>query len=198
MRTVNLSETSVEDKAMVKRIGQQAGVNLHNCYQCGKCSAGCPMAEAMDISPQQVMRLLQIGRLEEVLQAESPWVCAQCNTCSSRCPQNIDTAAVMREVRRASHDTGHHKLHDSNTFETLFIKGIASKGRSNEQYLAAKYNMQSGHFIQDVFNAPKMFTKNMIGVQAQSSENPEVIKDLVARCSAQSPYQTPKEGADQQ
>ena len=182
MRTVNLSETTSEEKARIEQIGAKAGVNLRDCYQCGKCSAGCPMAEAMDVPPQQIMRLLQLGKLDQVLDAESPWVCAQCMTCSARCPQNIDTAAVMREVRRASHDAGKHKMHDGNVFETLFMKGIASKGRSNEQYLAAQYNAFSGHFIQDVFNAPKMFTKKMIGVAPQSSENPEAIAKLIKRC----------------
>lgn len=189
MKTVCLSDTSKEEKDFVKKICTQAHVNLHNCYQCGKCSAGCPMAEAMDIPPQQIMRLLQMGKVNQVLEAESPWICAQCNTCSERCPQKVDTAAVMREVRRASHETGHHKLHDSNVFETLFINGIKSKGKSNEQYLAAKYNMASGHFMQDAFNAPKMFQKNMIGMQMQQSENPEVVAALVKKCQEEKPYE---------
>ena len=153
------------------------------------------MASAMDIPPQQIMRLLQLARMDEVLNAESPWICAQCNTCSSRCPQNIDTAAVMRAVRRASHNAGKHAFHDSNVFETLFIKGIASKGRSNEQFLAAQYNMKSGHFIQDAFNAPKMFTKKMIGFEAQSNENPKAIAEIIKRCEELN--QTKEEGADQ-
>lgn len=188
MRTVNLTETTSEERNFVQEIAQNAGVNLRDCYQCGKCSAGCPMAEAMDLPPQQIMRLLQMGKVDQVLQAESPWICAQCNTCSARCPQKVDTAAVMREVRRASHEKGHHKLHDSNVFETLFIKGIKAKGKSNEQYLAAQYNITSGHFIQDAFNAPKMFQKNMIGVSIQQSENPAAIKAIIEKCQEQKPY----------
>lgn len=189
MRTVNLTETTGEERNFVNEIAQNAGVNLRDCYQCGKCSAGCPMAEAMDLPPQQIMRLLQMGKVDQVLKAESPWICAQCNTCSARCPQKVDTAAVMREVRRASHATGHHKLHDSNVFETLFIKGIKSKGKSNEQYLAAQYNLASGHFMQDAFAAPKMYQKNMIGISIQQSQNPEAIKTIVEKCQQQNPYE---------
>ena len=177
MRTVNLTETTRQEKTFVEQISKQAKVNLHDCYQCGKCSAGCPMAEAMDLPPQQIMRLLQMGKVQQVLEAESPWICAQCNTCSSRC-------------RRASHETGHHKLHDSNVFETLFIKGIKSKGKSNEQYLAAQYNVASGHFIQDALNAPKMFQKNMIGISMQQSENPAAIASIVEKCQQETTYKS--------
>lgn len=183
MRTVTLTETSEEDKACVNRISQHACVDIHDCYQCGKCSAGCPMADAMDVPPQQIMRLLQLGLVDQVLDAKSPWICAQCMTCSSRCPRKIDTAAIMREVRRESHEAGRHARSESNVFESLFIKGIRSKGRSNEQYLAAQFNMTSGHFIQDALKAPKMFSKNMIGLQTQQSENPEAIARLIDACT---------------
>ena len=96
----------------------------------------------------------------------------------------------MREVRRASHETGHHKLHDSNVFETLFIKGIKCKGKSNEQYLAAQYNVASGHFIQDALNAPKMFQKNMIGISMQQSENPAAIASIVEKCQQETTYKS--------
>lgn len=188
MKAVNLTDSTLEEKALSEKIGKNAGVDLRKCYQCGKCSAGCPMAEAMDLPPQQIMRLLQMNKVEQVLEAESPWICVQCNTCSSRCPQNVNPAGVMREVRRASHETGHHKLHDSNTFESLFIKGIQTNGRSNEQFLAAQYNMRSGHFLQDAFNAPKMFKKNMIGIDIQQNENPEAIAKIVENCKKESTY----------
>lgn len=197
MRTVNLSETTDKERAGIKQIEQNAQVNLNDCYQCGKCSAGCPMAEAMDVPPQQVMGLLQLGKLEEVFEATSPFICAQCNTCSSRCPQNIDTAAVMREVRRASYQTGHHRRHDGSIFENLFIGGLRSNGRSNEQYLAASYNVMSGHFTQDLFNAPKMMARKMIGIAPQSNTNSKAIAEIIKRCEEQHPYTDGMEGADQ-
>lgn len=198
MKTVRLSETTDEQRDCVAQIEENAHVNLNDCYQCGKCSAGCPMAEAMDIPPQQIMRLLQLGRIDQVIEADSPWVCAQCNTCSARCPQNIDTAAVMREVRRASREMGTHKMHDGNIFESLFLKGLKAKGRSNEQYLAAQYNMLSGHFVQDMLNAPKMFTKNMIGASMHGSENPKAIAEIIERCEENVTYEKPEKGADLQ
>ena len=85
-----------KDVALLEEISD---VNLAACYQCGNCSAGCPCADAMDIPPQRVMRLCQFGQIDEVLKANSVWVCAACITCSARCPRGIDIAAVMEGLR---------------------------------------------------------------------------------------------------
>ena len=76
-----------------------SGVNLSACYQCGNCSAGCPCIEAMEIPPQKVMRMCQLGQIDELLKANTMWVCAACITCSARCPRSIDIAAVMEGLR---------------------------------------------------------------------------------------------------
>ena len=60
----------------VKKIEELSGQNLMSCYQCGKCSAGCPMVSAMDILPNQAIRLVQLGLQEDVLKSETIWLCA--------------------------------------------------------------------------------------------------------------------------
>lgn len=82
----------------VKEIETISGQNLLACNQCGKCSAGCPVAFSMDIIPNQVIRMAQLG-LEEVLQAQTIWTCAACLTCVSRCPKGIDLPRVMEALR---------------------------------------------------------------------------------------------------
>ena len=181
--STNLSDTSPQAFADARAIAQRAGVNLRDCYQCGKCSAGCPEAESMDAPPQQIIRMLQLGFVDKALSARSPWLCLQCQTCTERCPQNIDVAALMLATRRASHAAGKNVVPESDKFERLFINGVRSHGRSNEQYLAAKYNLASGHLFQDVANAPTMLAKGMIGIAPHSSKNPDAVKRLVDRCA---------------
>lgn len=74
--------------------------NLGSCYQCGNCSAGCPAADAMDILPNQVIRLLQLGQIEEIKKINTMFICASCITCTVRCPRSIDVAKVMEAVRQ--------------------------------------------------------------------------------------------------
>jgi heterodisulfide reductase subunit C len=82
----------------VKEIVTISGQNLLACNQCGKCSAGCPLAFSMDVLPNQVLRFAQLG-LEEVLQTQTIWTCASCLTCVSRCPKGIDLPRVMEALR---------------------------------------------------------------------------------------------------
>ena len=65
------------------------------CYQCRKCSCGCPLTFAMDLLPHQVIQLALLGQEEKVLASSTIWVCSSCETCTTRCPNGIDIAGVM-------------------------------------------------------------------------------------------------------
>jgi len=90
----------------VRKIEQRSGQDLMACYQCGKCSAGCPVAGSMDILPNQIIRLVQLGQEDEALGAESIWYCAACLTCAGRCPKGVDLAQVMEALREMAMDKG--------------------------------------------------------------------------------------------
>jgi heterodisulfide reductase subunit C len=83
---------------LLSKVEELSGENLYACYQCGKCSAGCPMANEMDLLPNQVI-LLVIRGDEGVVDAKTPWVCAQCYQCGVRCPKNVDITKIMEALR---------------------------------------------------------------------------------------------------
>ncbi|MBU1474665.1 MAG: 4Fe-4S dicluster domain-containing protein, partial [Acidobacteria bacterium] len=70
------------------------------CYQCGKCSAGCPAVSNMDILPNQIIRYAQLGFKDELLESKSIWACASCMTCNVRCPKGINIAEVIEVLRQ--------------------------------------------------------------------------------------------------
>ena len=75
-----------------------SGETLLACNQCGKCSAGCPIASSMDILPNQVIRLAQLG-IQDVLDSQMIWACAACMNCVAHCPKGIDLPRVMEALR---------------------------------------------------------------------------------------------------
>ena len=82
----------------VREVGAMSGENLFACNQCGKCSAGCPVAFHLDLLPNQVIRLVQLG-IEDVLQSQAIWACAACLTCVARCPKGVDLPRIMEALR---------------------------------------------------------------------------------------------------
>lgn len=86
------------DADLMKRIVEMSGQNVLACNLCGKCTAGCPISDAMDIKPHQVVRLVQV-KPEALLNSKAIWLCACCLTCASRCPKAIDIAKIMEAYR---------------------------------------------------------------------------------------------------
>jgi heterodisulfide reductase subunit B len=80
---------------LAREIQERSGENVFLCYQCKKCTAGCPVAAYFDLTPHQVLRACQFGQEEMVLNARTISICAACETCSTRCPQGIDIARIM-------------------------------------------------------------------------------------------------------
>ncbi len=84
---------------VVREIEALSGQRVADCYQCGCCSAGCPIGTAMEPPPSKAIRLLQLGRVDEVLQSEGIWLCASCLVCGTRCPRGVDYARIAEACR---------------------------------------------------------------------------------------------------
>ena len=96
---INISQRKIKDP-FVTKVQELSGQNLLACYQCGKCSAGCPAISQMDILPNQIIRYAQLGFKDELLQSKSIWICASCFTCNARCPKGINIAEVVEAIRQ--------------------------------------------------------------------------------------------------
>jgi heterodisulfide reductase subunit C len=96
---IKISKKTIGDK-FLKKVEELSGQSLLACYQCGKCSAGCPAVSQMDILPNQIIRFAQLGLKDELFQSKAIWICASCMTCNTRCPKGINIAEVIEAIRQ--------------------------------------------------------------------------------------------------
>lgn len=98
----------------VRHIERISGEVMMRCYQCGNCSGGCPVSFAMEIPPSQIMRFMQLGKVDEVMKANSMWLCVGCLQCYSRCPQSVSVANVLEATRQLvlRKGTDHDRVED--------------------------------------------------------------------------------------
>jgi heterodisulfide reductase subunit C len=178
---VRLSQTTQTGKAFINRIEEEAGTSINLCYQCGKCTAGCPGAFAMDYPPRQVIRLLQLGLTEKAINAESIWICASCETCSARCPRGVDIASLMDAMRREALRQG--KIGDKKvaSFNKAFLSSVKNFGRSYEAGLLLQYNLTTGQLLKDMDLGLPMMTRGKVGVLPERIKGREEIKKIFKR-----------------
>jgi heterodisulfide reductase subunit C len=129
---------------------RESGINVRDCYQCQKCSAGCPVAFAMDYKPNQIMQMVSLGMKERVLSSKTIWVCASCYTCSTRCPNDINIAGVMDWLRQSALREGVTPAEkDIPLFHAALLDSIRSHGRVHELSMMGRYKMKTGKFFDD-------------------------------------------------
>ena len=134
-----------KDSDLRRTIIESVGDEILSCYQCLKCSAGCPASFAMDMLPHQVIRAVLFGRKDRVLASRTLWVCASCETCTTRCPNGIDIAGVMDRLRQIRIESGKAAaLPRVPLLHEVFLEGLRKRGRLHELSLMRIYSMKSG------------------------------------------------------
>jgi heterodisulfide reductase subunit C len=166
------------DVDFVRKVEALSGTSVRRCFQCGKCSAGCPMATFMEHPPNRVVRLLQLGQWQRILAGRSIWYCASCETCSTRCPNKVHLASIMDALRKLSWDAeGASKESYVQLANKLFLQNIRSYGRQYEMRLAAVFNVKSGQFLKDLMLGPKLLAKGKLKMFHSKNKNlPEIEK----------------------
>jgi len=154
VNTIHLTRETVSDFGT--EVFQATGQDIVRCYQCGNCTAGCPYTEFFDYPVSQIMRMIQAGQRDKALSSRAIWLCATCETCSTRCPCEIDVADVMDGLRNIAYREKRFTESDIRTFYEAFLSSLKNHGRIFELEIIARYNLKSGHLLTDADLGPKV------------------------------------------
>lgn len=148
---------------LAKIIEDELDQNVYLCYQCVKCTSGCPLSEFFDYQPNQIMRAIQLGIEEIALGSQTPWLCAFCQTCTTRCPQDLDIAAIMECLTRVAVKKGKKPAVQAvEYFNKAFMREVHLWGRAYEVGLMAEMKLRTRDFLGDMDLGVKMIRKNKL------------------------------------
>ena len=167
-RTIKLNRLDVE---FIRRVEQASGQELSYCYQCGKCSAGCPIACAVEFPPHEIVRLAQLGLKKQVLSSPTIWLCVSCVTCTARCPKEVDLAGIMNALREIAVREGFVSREKIKLFEKIFLDSVREYGRLYEAGAMARYNMRTFQPFQDVELLFPLIKKGKLGFMPGKVKN---------------------------
>lgn len=160
-----------------------SGVSVARCYQCGKCSAGCPMASEMSLRPHEMLRLAQLDRRERLFADPSMWLCLTCETCTARCPNQVDTARVIDALREiALREEAPGISTRLRAFHRSFLDQVRAYGRVYELGLMVSYKLRTGALFDDAALAPASLARGKLKLLPTRIRGAEEVARIFAAC----------------
>ncbi|MGD0035846.1 MAG: 4Fe-4S dicluster domain-containing protein [Bacteroidota bacterium] len=159
-----ISKNKIE-AGLFNAIKEISGVDVAGCLQCKKCTNGCPVATLVKVPPSEIIRRLQLNEDDSILSSDLVWMCASCNTCFSRCPMQIDMAAVMDALRIISIRKNIAKQKGNiPLFNKWFLRMVNIFGRTFDLGTIAVYKIGTSSYLQDADKFPMMLQKRKIAL----------------------------------
>ena len=179
------------DFSFLREVEEAGGTKISLCYQCRKCSSGCPVGFAMDYLPDVILRMVQLGLRDRVLNSSTIWLCASCETCTTRCPNEIDIAEVMDTLRHIAISEGKvaPAVKDIPKFHQAFLSSIEAGGRVHELGMMRSYMLKTnalsklwkGGLMDQAKLGLDMFKRGKLSLRPHKIRQSGEIKKLFAK-----------------
>jgi heterodisulfide reductase subunit C len=156
--------------SFAKAVMDKSGAHLQRCYQCVACSSGCPSAYQMDYPPHQLLRMIQLGLKDRVLNSNTFWICLSCETCAARCPNGIEIVLVMDTLREIALQEKRRSATNLPLFHKTFLSMVKFGGKTYELGLIMVYMVKSGDIlklkkmVKDIKLGVKMFSRGKMAI----------------------------------
>ena len=179
------------DYRLLEQIEAQGPFQAGACFQCRKCTNGCPVTFAMDLYPDEVIRMVILGQRETVLGCQTIWVCAACETCTTRCPNDVKIAELMDCLKEmAVHEGVPSPQPQILTLHETFLNNIKKRGRVYETTLLPAYLLKSGKLLEmwnsgtwryDLKLGRQMFSKGRLPLMPKAIKGKREVQKILAQ-----------------
>jgi heterodisulfide reductase subunit C2 len=182
----------MNDTSFLREVEERSGQDLNACYQCSKCSAGCPLSSHMEYKPNSVIRLIQYGLREQVLKSHAVWLCVSCMNCGVRCPNEVDMSSVMDTLREMSIEAGYALEAEKRVvmLHQEFVRSVKLWGRLHEATFFMAYMARSLDILGNIPSAIALLRKRKIRILPRRIRG---VAELANVCRAYSTGARPKE-----
>jgi len=176
--TIRIKKQLAAD-SLLRVVEKKADVSLNMCYQCKKCSVGCPVANQTKSPPSEIIRRLQLGAGDELLQTDLIWMCLSCETCYARCPNEINFAAVIDALRSVALEKGVAKPKGNPPlFNRFFLNTVKTFGRAYDLQMIVLYKIRTGNILPDADRFPTMIKKGKMALLPPSGADKRKVQRI--------------------
>jgi heterodisulfide reductase subunit C len=172
-----------KDRAFTRTVADEVP-EIYRCYQCLTCTLGCPLSFAMDLYPHEILKYVQLGAKEKVLGASTLWVCASCEACATRCPNEIPIVKLMDLLRRMAQEEG-TVTEKGPVLNRVFLEAIRKKGRVHELSLILDLKRRTGGLFtldtDEIRLGIEMFRHGKLKILPTKIQETDVMQRLFSR-----------------
>ena len=157
----------------------------------------------MDLKPNQLVRMAQLGRADDAMRSDAIWACVSCQTCSTRCPQEVDCAGIMDALRELSliRDACSPGQQTVVAFQQAFLNNIRRNGRLDEIELIAEFKLRAlpherslGFLLKDAGLAPELQKRKKLHLRGEKVNDRALVRRIFERCANGTPAPAPLTG----
>jgi heterodisulfide reductase subunit C len=94
-----MSMAKLNTESRQKILAKLSGKELVNCFQCMRCTSGCTALKLLELKPHEIIKLVNLGFVDELGSSDIIWTCATCLKCIQRCPQKASPYHVIMALR---------------------------------------------------------------------------------------------------
>lgn len=152
-------------------------VDVNLCYQCRKCTSGCPLTDFMDYTPTQIIHAVRLGLKDLVLNSNTYQLCIACGMCNTRCPQETGLYDIMEALSVIARREGvKPKAVRVDKFFDVGMSNMRQFGRMYDFGVAAMHRLKTGNLTEDLGMGIKMFQKGKMELLPAFQNSKEMKK----------------------